>query len=959
MSSEVKQWTSDEVRQQFIDYFVKQQGHTYIPSSAVVPYEDPTLLFTNAGMNQFKPIFLGTVDPNSPFAKLKRACNSQKCIRAGGKHNDLEDVGKDVYHHTFFEMLGNWSFGDYFKEEAISWAWDLLVNVYKVNPERLYATYFGGNTEKGLQPDDEARNIWLRFLPPSRVLPFGMKENFWEMGDTGPCGPCTEIHYDRIGGRDASAMVNRDDPDVLEIWNNVFIQFNREDSGELRSLPAKHVDTGMGFERLASVLQHKRSNYDTDVFAEIFEAISQATGARPYQGLVGADDKDNIDTAYRVIADHIRTLTFSLVDGAVPSNDGRGYVLRRILRRAVRYGKQILNAPPGFFSKLSAVVFRKFKNFFPELAKEGVEKKVYDLIYDEEAMFSRTLDNGLARFDKMTKELRIGDMISGVDAATLYDTFGFPVDLTQLMARERGLLVDVQGYERRMEELKELSRANSSTRNEVKLDLGAEQTDALSKRGIHATDDASKYEWKSVGEGPTQNATVRAIYAGENKFVDEIKVGSTVGIVLDRTNFYAEAGGQVFDEGEIHLGDQNIFQVTNVQKYGGFILHVGNVTQGSFAVNQAVTLHVNFQRRALIAKNHTTTHILNFALRDVLGNDVDQKGSLVDPQKLRFDFSTNKPTAPESLVKMEQIVQNSVSQDLPVHRLVVPLSEAKSIKGLRAVFGETYPDPVRVVSVGTSIEDMLRAPNNEEWLKQSTEFCGGTHLDRTGEAELFVIISEEGIAKGIRRLTAFTFERARQAVKDGESLLKQIHEALSLEGAALTNSVAVFNRLSKEVVTSVGIRQQIEKGCQQLFDKDSKSRKQAVQASIDAAIKSIPQLAERIRRSGALFTIEELKVDGQVKAIQAAEKELSKALPDVAILLISAEESSGKVQAVAIVPDALASKLSAAEWLNSALQLLGGKAGGKPNRAQGAAPDSVRLPEAIQAAQQLAQSKLH
>jgi alanyl-tRNA synthetase len=396
--------TADEIRRTFIQFFESKPasgagGHTFWPSSPSVPLEDPTLLFTNAGMNQFKPLFLNNVDPSSPIARLKRAANSQKCIRAGGKHNDLEDVGKDTYHHTFFEMLGNWSFGDYFKAESISWGWELLTKVFGIAPDRLYATYFAGNVQAGLEPDHEARDIWRQFLPEERIIPGNMKDNFWEMGDTGPCGPCSEIHYDRIGGRNAAELVNTGDPDVLEIWNHVFIQFNREDGGILKPLPARHVDTGMGLERLVSVLQNVRSNYDTDLFAPLFLAIERVTHARkPYTGKLGAADKDNSDTAYRVIADHIRTLTFAITDGALPSNEGRGYVLRRILRRAVRFGNQVLGAKPGFFSELVPSVVDRMGDFYPELRRDA--DRVREIIRGEEESFNRTLNRGIILFDE-------------------------------------------------------------------------------------------------------------------------------------------------------------------------------------------------------------------------------------------------------------------------------------------------------------------------------------------------------------------------------------------------------------------------------------------------------------------------------------------------------------------------------------------------------------------------------
>ncbi|KAK1280721.1 Alanine--tRNA ligase [Acorus gramineus] len=460
------EWPASRVRETFMGFF-EGKDHVKWVSSPVVPHDDPTLLFANAGMNQFKPIFLGTASPTSPLGRLVRACNTQKCIRAGGKHNDLDDVGKDTYHHTFFEMLGNWSFGDYFKREAISWAWELLTQVYKLPSERIYATYFGGDEKSGLAADEDARNMWLSFLPPERILPFGCKDNFWEMGDTGPCGPCTEIHFDRIGNRDAASLVNNDDPTCIEIWNLVFIQFNREADGSLKPLPAKHVDTGLGFERLTSILQNKMSNYDTDVFLPIFDAIQKATGARPYAGRVGKDDVDKCDMAYRVVADHIRTLSVAIADGSRPGNEGREYVLRRILRRAVRYGREVLKAQEGFFSGLVHTVVGVMGNTFPELKQH--EQKIKDIIAEEEASFGRTLVEGIEKFKKAADDVQ-GNKLSGqaslfkLDAFVLWDTYGFPMDLTQLMAEERGLEVDVEGFNIAMDEARRKAR---NARNQV------------------------------------------------------------------------------------------------------------------------------------------------------------------------------------------------------------------------------------------------------------------------------------------------------------------------------------------------------------------------------------------------------------------------------------------------------------------------------------------------------------
>lgn len=724
------EWTADRIRQTFVDFFVKQQGHTYFKSSPVVPLDDPTLLFANAGMNQFKPLFLGQADPRSPLAKLSRACNSQKCIRAGGKHNDLDDVGKDVYHHTFFEMLGNWSFGDYFKRESITWAWELLTKVYGLPAERLYATYFGGDEALGVAADEEARQIWLEFLPESRVLPFDRTDNFWEMGDVGPCGPCTEIHFDRVGGRDAAALVNMDDPMVLEIWNLVFIQYNREPSGELRPLPSKHVDTGMGFERLASILQGKTSNYDTDVFQPIFRAIQQVTGAREYSGRVGAEDADGVDMAYRVIGDHIRTLTFAITDGALPSRDGRGYVLRRVLRRAVRYGRQMLNAKKGFFTKLVPTVVDLLKGAYPELeAKAGF---VAEVIADEEESFSRTLNKGLRTFNDEAAKLHASGrtVVPGKLAFFLYDSMGFPLDLTEIMAEENGMTVDVEGYKVAMAEAKRKSQEASKFKSlSTRLVLEAEQTAHLAGMGVQPTDTEAKFQWHI-----TPTATVRALYTA-NGFVESAASGEheVLGVILDASPFYFESGGQVADTGALTKEGGTCVDVSDVQAFGGFSVHMGQLSAGSLSVGDTVECAVDYDRRSRVAPNHTMTHVLNFALRKVLGPAVDQKGSLVRDDRLRFDFNASKAMTPDQLQQVEDIVNNQIDAAMPVYTKVVPLGAAQRINSLRAVFGEQYPDPVRVVAIGHEVQGMVEDPENEAWQALSVEFCGGTHLSNTAQ----------------------------------------------------------------------------------------------------------------------------------------------------------------------------------------------------------------------------------
>ncbi|KAF5749898.1 alanine--tRNA ligase [Tripterygium wilfordii] len=941
------EWSANKVRDTFIKFF-EDKEHVNWESSPVVPVNDPTLLFANAGMNQFKPIFLGTVDPNTQLSKLTRACNTQKCIRAGGKHNDLDDVGKDTYHHTFFEMLGNWSFGDYFKEEAIGWAWELLTKVYKLPADRFYATYFGGDEKAGLAPDTEARDLWLKFLPLGRVLPFGCKDNFWEMGDTGPCGPCTEIHYDRIGNRDAASLVNDDDPTCIEIWNLVFIQFNRESDGTLKPLPAKHVDTGMGFERLTSILQNKMSNYDTDVFLPFFDAIQQSTGAPHYSGKVGADDVEKIDMAYRVVADHIRTLSFAIADGSRPGNEGREYVLRRILRRAVRYGNEVLKAQEGFFNRLVNVVVKVMGDVFPELKQH--EAHIRDVIAEEETSFGRTLLKGIEKFKKAAQDVD-GKLLSGQDAFILWDTYGFPLDLTQLMAEERGLSVDVESFNVAMEDARERSRSSQSKQAGGVIVMDAEATSTLHRRGVSATDDTYKFIWFQDHE-----TVIKAIYNG-SEFLESFAGNQEVGIVLGSTSFYAEQGGQIFDTGFIQCPFSS-FQVCNVQIYGGFILHIGHFTESTarFSVGDIGICKVDYERRNKIAPNHTCTHMLNFALREVLGNHVDQKGSIVLPQKLRFDFSHGKPVDPENLRKIESIVNEQIKAELDVYAEEVTLAEAKRINGLRAVFGEVYPDPVRVVSVGRKVEDLLSDPDNEEWLSISAELCGGTHITNTREAKAFVLLSEEGIAKGIRRITAVTTDSALEALREASKLEQEVDEASKTEGSQLEKKVA---SLKKDVDSAdipaakkADIRAKIVLLQNQVRQVQKKEKEENIQKAVNAAIK----MAEVAASDGRSFSVGHVDVGLDTNAVREAVLKVLKQ-KGISVMVFSTDQDTNKVVACAGVPEGM--ELDASEWLKEALEPLNGKGGrGKGGIASGQGTDASSVNKALDLAAKFASMRL-
>ncbi|KAF0705803.1 Aste57867_6960 [Aphanomyces stellatus] len=947
------EWPAARIRQTFVDFFQNHPSlpHTEYKSCPVVPLDDPTLLFINAGMNQFKPIFLGQVDPSHPMAKLQRACNSQKCIRAGGKHNDLDDVGKDVYHHTFFEMLGNWSFGNYFKEGAIDMSWKLLTEVYGLEPERLYITYFGGDEKQGLPSDEETKQLWLKYVPESRLLPFGCKDNFWEMGDQGPCGPCTEIHYDRIGNRDASARVNADFPDVIEIWNNVFIQFNREPDASLVSLPSKHVDTGMGFERLASILQGKMSNYDTDVFMPLFAAIQNLCHAEPYTGKLGEEDPTLKDMAYRVVADHIRTLTFAISDGAVPSSEGRGYVLRRILRRAVRYGDQFLGAPRGFLSKLVPKVVEMLGEAFPELVTK--QAQVIEVILDEEESFGRTLTKGLDRFKKIAAALKSEhkSVVPGDDAFFLYDSMGFPVDLTQLMAEEQGLTVDIAGYETAMKIQRENSGKKGGVAGVRPLVLEAAETSHLAGLNIAPTNDDAKYLQRHV------SAKVVAIFtttATSSSFVESTSAHEhgAIGVILDHTSFYAQSGGQIYDTGVLKNGTTH-FDVEAAESYAGYVLHLGPLTKGTLHVGDTVACEVDYQRRNKVAPNHTMTHVLNYALRKVLGTTVDQRGSLVDESRLRFDFTTNKPLKPDQIAAVEAICKDVIAQELPVYVESAPQAHAKRIQGLRAVFGETYPEQVRVVSIGAAIPSMLADPENADWAKYSVEFCGGTHLTNTKEAVSFALFEEGAVAKGIRRMSAYTGDAAKEADERANGLKKQLDELAKLPVADIVTPVAAFRPVLETTLISLPRKEQLKQQLNELIEKIKAWQKEEAAARTAAGVRDAKAAAADAKANGQEFVVLQFQVGTEAKLGRDLLEAVAEVHPDASFLIFSVDAERTKTAGFCQVSAKhhATKGLDAKTWVNTAMACMGGKGGGKdPLAATGQAKSCDNLDQAIAAA---------
>lgn len=958
--------SASDIRQKFIDFF-RRYEHQYVHSSSTIPLDDPTLLFANAGMNQFKPIFLNTIDPSHPMARLKRAANTQKCIRAGGKHNDLDDVGKDVYHHTFFEMLGSWSFGDYFKQLACKMALDLLTLEFGIPVERLYVTYFGGNADAGLEPDLECKQIWMDLgVEEARILPGSMKDNFWEMGDTGPCGPCSEIHYDRIGGRDASHLVNMDDPNVLEIWNLVFIQFNRESETVLKPLPKKSIDTGMGLERLVSVLQNKMSNYDTDLFLPYFEAIQKGTGARSYTGKVGAEDEDGIDMAYRVLADHARTITIALSDGGRPDNTGRGYVLRRILRRAVRYSHEKLGAQRGFFASLVDVVVESLGEAFPELKKDP--DMVKDIINEEEAQFLKTLSRGRRILDRKIMSLGDCKTIPGDTAWLLYDTYGFPLDLTSLIAEEKGMGVDLAAFEeeKKAAQLKSQGKG-AGDEDHIMLDIYA--IEELRNKNVPATDDSPKYKYTSDDKGDyafePASATVLALRR-DRAFCEEVTTGQECGVLLDQTTFYAEQGGQTFDEGYMlrendSADDRMEFTVKNTQVRGGYVLHIGTV-YGTLKVGDSVTLHVDEARRRPIMSNHTATHILNFALRGVLG-EADQRGSLVAPDRLRFDFTAKGALSTGEVRRTEEIACAMIRDSKPVYAMDAPLAEAKAIQGLRAVFDETYPDPVRVVSIGLPVQDLLDDPNSAAGSLTSIEFCGGTHLQNSGHAAPFVIVSEEAIAKGIRRIVAVTGAEAQKAQRKADALRQGLaalgdkvkqqstpNKDIQKEIADMTESIgtAVISQWQKDEM-----RESL-KGLKKIMDDLDRNYKADIQKRV------LEKTKEEIEKNpNQALLIMEMEPGASAKALNESLKLLKTNSPQTAAMLFTVDPDAGKITCLCQVPQEVANRgLKASEWVQELCPLMDGKGGGKDMSAQAAGRNTECVKEVLQMANEFARLKL-
>ena len=861
--------TANEIRAAFVAFFAEKQHHI-VPSAPMVVKGDPTLMFTNAGMNQFKDIILGNVE-----AKYPRVADAQKCLRVSGKHNDLEEVGHDTYHHTMFEMLGNWSFGDYFKEEAISWAWEFLHDRLGIPADRLYATIFEGAESDGLERDNEAASYWGRFLPQERILDGNKKDNFWEMGETGPCGPCSEIHIDlrsdeermQQSGRE---LVNRDHPQVVEIWNLVFMQYNRMADGSLSLLPHKVIDTGMGFERLCMAMQGKRSNYDTDVFQPLIGAVAELSGI-PY------GKEESSDVAMRVVADHVRTIAFAITDGQLPSNAKAGYVIRRILRRAVRYGYTFLGRREAFMYALLPTLIESMGGAYPELiAQKDLIQKV---MREEEESFLRTLEAGIKLLDKKIEELGNKGQLSGHDAFVLYDTFGFPLDLTELILREHGMTLDQKGFDQEMAEQK--ARARSAAQLE--------------------TDD-----WVTLAEGET-------LFVGYDQTEADCSIlryrhvkqknKDFYQVVLSATPFYAEMGGQVGDSG-ILVDEEGVrYAIIDTKRENNLPVHLMPKLPND--PGQTFRAEINQERRRMAEANHTATHLLHQALRTVLGEHVEQKGSFVSPEVLRFDFSHYNKLTPEEIRQVEELVTQAVRADYPreEHRNI-PIAEARAM-GAMALFGEKYGEEVRVMKYGTSIE-----------------LCGGTHLPSTGMIGAFRIVSESSIAAGVRRIEAVTATNAEAFLYKQEDTLKEIK-------ALLNNTPDVVKALQKLLSEESALKAEL----------DTLQRAHAIRLKKEL-------LASSTERSGYRMFV--LQGEEKADTIKDIAFQLRGELHEPFVFVAATTEGARGLLTVMLSEEAIASGLHAGNLVKEAARLIQGGGGGQPHFATAGGEDGNRLPEALE-----------
>ncbi|MBS4029215.1 MAG: alanine--tRNA ligase [Ignavibacteriales bacterium] len=899
--------TSQQIRQSFFDFFISKQ-HKIVSSASVIPHDDPTLLFTNAGMNQFKDVFLGTGKRD-----YTRCADTQKCIRVSGKHNDLEEVGRDTYHHTFFEMLGNWSFGDYYKKEAISWAWELLTEVWKLPKERLWATVY--------KTDDEAIELWktVTDIEHSHILRFGEKENFWEMGETGPCGPCTEIHFDNREIINGPAAVNEGTSECIEVWNLVFIQNNRGVDGKLSLLPAKHVDTGMGFERICAVLQNKKSNYDTDVFTPIIQRIADVSKQEYFFTLDTqiSNPKSQTDVAMRVIADHVRTLTFAIADGAIPSNEGRGYVLRRILRRASRFGRKLDLHEPFIFKVVETVV-QQMGSVFPEIIEK--QKHVERVIKSEEESFNATLDRGLEIFEHVVTDLKQSKEFPGEEAFKLYDTFGFPLDLTELMCEERGLKVDIATFMELMEEQRERSQEKNKSKwmggpavsfwvddnEDVEQAMERVKSEKFNKHDF--TYDKLEIEYPTMDFG-------RLIY--EISTQEEKRFAT--GIILEETPFYCESGGQISDTGWVVIADSNdnlkTYSVIDIKKKDDRTVHIIDInpTESDTRVKYVSRISVDIPRRYSIMRNHTATHLFHSALRKTIGTHAHQSGSLVDPNRLRFDFNHYNKLSENELRDIEIIVNEKIRENISLqHHRNIPFDDAKKM-GAMMFFGDKYGDKVNVVQFGDF----------------SLEFCGGTHVKATGEIGFFKLLSETSISSGVRRIEAITGTTADDFLRERMNILERSKDLLNVDEKLIAEKISQLIEEKKKLEKEL-----------------SKYRLLSAGTMLDTFVKNAHQqngisiVAEKVTASDS----EEMKNLGDMLREKMSKGPIGKS--GVGVLASVIDE---KVSLVCVVTDDVIKekKLQAGKIVGELAKQLGGGGGGKPHLATAGGKDVAKLDEVL------------
>lgn len=882
-------WPSEKIRSVFLDFF-SQKNHKILNSSKIYPHDDLSILFTNSGMVQFKPLFLGKIEP-----QFKRITTCQKCIRAGGKHNDLDDVGKDSYHHTFFEMLGNFSFGDYYQEEIIKWSFELLTEIYKLDKNRLYITYYGGS--ENIPPDLQAKKIWSKYMPESRILPF-QQENFWEMGPIGPCGPCSEIHYDKIGNREAPELVNKNSPDLIEIWNIVFMQYNRLPNGQLVELANKNIDTGMGLERLTSILQNQKSNYDTDLFALIFDKILELTGI-------------NHEMAYRIISDHIRAVIFSIADGIYPDSKNRSYIIRRIIRRAIRAYKEYLKTDKFILSELVDSVIGIYGPIYPELITN--QDLIKNIIKSEENLFNISYSEGIKFFRKLIK--KYNGNIPPDKIIILYNSYGFPMDLIQIIFSDHNIQINMDILNLELEKLK-------SNNNKIKFDYSQINIQNIIQN--KPTKDSYKYQLDPI------TAKILAIINLDGEIINSDFIsGKLYGLLLDQTNFYSQAGGQISDMGSI-FDISNNFNVVHVENINNYIIHFGFISTGYFKINNLVICQIDKTRRLNIQANHTATHLLNLAIRKFVDPNSDQRGSLVTETNFRFDFNTIKNLDLKIIKNLEFYINKIILDQLQINSLLIKFSEAKQICGIRSIFTENYPELVRVIIIGVDPGKIISDKSNKNLFEYSIELCGGTHSSNTRDLELFKIIDIEQIQFGITRLIGVTGDQAKIAILNSKLLELDLINLENLQIDGLNNKFIEFsNKLNSQIIpleNKIEFKIRLSEITNKIkLNKKLNINKQEIIAE---------NFINSVNINNNKYIIEQVSVGDNNRILSDTASDLVKKY-NLPVLLFSIKNNILKLSCN-IPKD---NQIKANLWLKNITDLIGGKSGGSDLIAQGICPN--------------------